>query len=172
LKDAFEIFINREIPSSKYTTTDHLATYCDRVLRGVEKLVEDEMEEALQSVVQLFAFVIDKDKFGEIYRNQLARRLLNQTMTSRSAEQSMIGKLKMRCGPQYTSKMEGMVNDLNLASELQKRFEGWTNGEGASAATGMDMEFSTTILTQGWWPTFKEVKLAVPPQMKRCQDVF
>lgn len=134
--------------------------------------MEDEIEEALQSVVQLFAFIIDKDKFGEIYRNQLARRLLNQTMTSKQAEQSMIGKLKMRCGPQYTSKMEGMMNDLSLASELQKKFELWRAGDGAAKARDIGLEFSTTILTQGWWPSFKDVKLVVPPQMTACQTVF
>ena len=29
----------------------------------------------------------------------------------------MIGKLKLICGAQFTSKMEGMLNDLNVASD-------------------------------------------------------
>lgn len=85
----------------------------------------------------------------------------------------MIAKLKMRCGPQYTSKMEGMMNDLSLASELQKKFESWRAGEGASKSSSIGMlEFSTTTLTQGWWPSFKDIKLVVPPQMSMCQAVF
>ena len=39
-----------------------------------------------------------QDFFAEIYRNQLAKRLLNNRSTSDDAERSMISKLKLRCG--------------------------------------------------------------------------
>ena len=32
----------------------------------------------------------------------------------------MISKLKLRCGAQYTSKMEGMLGDLAVAADHQR----------------------------------------------------
>lgn len=34
----------------------------------------------------------------------------------------MIAKLKLRCGAQFTSKLEGMVTDMNLSSDMQSAF--------------------------------------------------
>lgn len=82
-----------------------------------------QIEEELEKVVQLFSYVADKDVFGEIYRNQLSKRLLNQRSVSNDAERSMIGKLKLRCGAQYTSKMEGMLNDLATAETAANDFK-------------------------------------------------
>lgn len=53
------------------------------------------MEEYLSKVVQLFSYLTDKDLFAEIYRNQLAKRLLNQRSASDDMERLMIGKLKL-----------------------------------------------------------------------------
>lgn len=57
----------------------------------------------LEKVVQLFSYLTDKDMFAELYRNQLAKRLLNQRSASDEMERLMIGKLKLRCGAQFTS---------------------------------------------------------------------
>lgn len=37
----------------------------------------------------------------------------------------MIGKLKHRCGAQFTGKMEGMMNDLAVGLDHQKEVRGW-----------------------------------------------
>lgn len=44
----------------------------------------------------MFSYLTDKDLFAEIYRNQLAKRLLNQRSASDDMEKLMIGKLKLR----------------------------------------------------------------------------
>jgi cullin 1 len=54
------------------------------------------MEEYLEKTVQMFSYLTDKDLFAEIYRNQLAKRLLNQRSASDEMERLMIGKLKLR----------------------------------------------------------------------------
>lgn len=56
-------------------------------------------------MVNLFTYLTDKDLFAEIYRNQLAKRLLNQRSSSDDWEKLMIGKLKHRCGAQFTGKV-------------------------------------------------------------------
>ena len=96
-----------------FTNAELMSTFTDRIIRsGGEKLNEGEVEENLEKVVQLFSYLTDKDLFAEIYRNQLAKRLLNQSSASDDAEKIMIAKLKMQCGTHFTSKMEGMLSDL------------------------------------------------------------
>ena len=77
---------------------------------------------ALEKVVRLFGYLSDKDIFVEFYRKQLAKRLLLARSVGASAERSMIAKLKLRCGAQFTSKLEGMVTDMNLSSDMQSAF--------------------------------------------------
>ena len=61
-----------------------------------------------------------QDMFADIFRGQLAKRLLNERSASDDAERGIISKLKLRCGAQYTAKMEGMIRDLSISLE-QKR---------------------------------------------------
>lgn len=130
LKEAFEVFVNQEV-RCRYSNTEMIAGFCDRILRtGGTRMSDDEAERALEKVVQLFAFIIDKDRFGEIYRNQLAKRLLSGRSASADSERSMLSKLKMRCGAQYTSKMEGMLSDLNVAAQHARDYREWCRGEG------------------------------------------
>jgi cullin 1 len=84
LKDAFVDIVNKNI--GQFTNAELMSTFCDRILKsGGEKLSEQEVEESLDRIVQLFSYLTDKDLFAEIYRNQLAKRLLNQRSTSEDA---------------------------------------------------------------------------------------
>merc|ERR1719224_154911 len=139
LKEAFEIFINRDI--GKYSFAALMSAFCDRILKkSGERLSDDQVENLLSKMVDLFSFLSDKDLFAEIYRNQLSKRLLYETSASEDAEKSMIAKLKMKCGAQFTSKLEGMITDLSLAADLQKDFREHCEQlpEGRSALGGVD----------------------------------
>jgi cullin 1 len=96
LKDAFVEVVNRD--AGKYKSADLLSSFCDRILKtgSTEKLSDAETEEFLEKTVQMFSYLTDKDLFAEIYRNQLAKRLLNQRSASDEMERLMIGKLKLR----------------------------------------------------------------------------
>ncbi len=92
-----------------------MSSYCNKVLRtGGAKLSEEEIDEQLEKVIQLFSHLIDKDLFAEFYRNQLAKRLLGQRSASNDAELSMIMKLKLKCGSQFTSKLQACVSSLSF----------------------------------------------------------
>lgn len=68
-----------------------MSSFCDRLLKASgEKLTDDEVEEYLEKVVQLFSYLTDKDLFSEIYRNQLGKRLLNQRSSSDDLERYVI----------------------------------------------------------------------------------
>jgi cullin 1 len=165
LKDAFVEIVNKNI--GQYTNSELMSTFCDRILKsGGEKLSEAEVEESLDRIVQLFSYLTDKDMFAEIYRNQLAKRLLNQRSTSNDAERLMIAKLKMQCGTQFTSKMEGMLSDLAVGSEQRTEFE--------QRMRNIDtkLDFSVQVLTTGFWPTYKSPEVALTPEMSKCMGVF
>jgi cullin 1 len=56
---------------------DQPLTFCYRKLQGgSEKLSDEAIEETLEKVVKLLAYISDKDLFAEFYRKRLARRLL------------------------------------------------------------------------------------------------
>jgi len=166
LKEAFEVFINRDI--GKYSFAALMSSFCDRILKkSGERLSDDMIEVLLTKMVELFSFLSDKDLFAEIYRNQLSKRLLYETSASEDAEKSMIAKLKMKCGAQFTSKLEGMITDLSLAADFQKDFREHCDqlSEGKSALGGID--FNVTVLTTGFWPSYQVQDANLCPEMQR-----
>mmetsp|Transcript_46037 Transcript_46037/g.80964 ORF Transcript_46037/g.80964 Transcript_46037/m.80964 type:complete len:754 (-) Transcript_46037:143-2404(-) len=171
LKEAFEVFINRDI--GKYSFAALMSSFCDRILKkSGERLSDDQVETLLTKMVELFSFLGDKDLFAEIYRNQLSKRLLYETSASEDAEKSMIAKLKMKCGAQFTSKLEGMITDLSLASDLQKDFREHIDhlAEGKAALGGID--FNVTVLTTGFWPSYQVQDANLCPEMQKAIQCF
>lgn len=77
----------------------------------------------MKQIIALFTHLVDKDLFIEVYRSYLAKRLLNEKSQSLDLERSMISYIKMSCGPQFTKRLEGMMNDLALAQEESKAYE-------------------------------------------------
>ncbi|CAL5383981.1 unnamed protein product [Camellia sinensis] len=167
LKEAFEVFCNKGVGGS--SSAELLATFCDNILKkgGSEKLSDEAIEETLEKVVKLLAYISDKDLFVEFYRKKLARRLLFDKSANDEHERSILTKLKQQCGGQFTSKMEGMVTDLTLARENQTNFEEYlkTNPD---ASPGIDL--TVTVLTTGFWPSYKSFDLNLPVEM--CVEVF
>ncbi|KAH1093972.1 hypothetical protein GYH30_039624, partial [Glycine max] len=119
----FEVFCNKGVAGS--SSAELLASFCDNILKkgGSEKLSDEAIEETLEKVVKLLAYISGKDLFAKFYRKKLARRLLFDKSANDDHERSILTKLKQQCGGQFTSKMEGMVTDLTLAKENQTSFE-------------------------------------------------
>jgi len=169
LKEAFEVFCNKTVGGS--SSAELLATFCDNILKkgGSEKLSDEAIEETLEKVVKLLAYISDKDLFAEFYRKKLARRLLFDRSANEDHEKSILTKLKQQCGAQFTSKMEGMVTDLTLARENQTNFEEYLRNN-TNVNPGIDL--TVTVLTTGFWPSYKSFDLSLPPEMVRCVEVF
>ncbi|RYR13223.1 hypothetical protein Ahy_B04g070339 isoform B [Arachis hypogaea] len=169
LKEAFENFCNKGVAGS--SSAELLATFCDNILKkgGSEKLSDEAIEETLEKVVKLLAYISDKDLFAEFYRKKLARRLLFDKSANDDHERSILTKLKQQCGGQFTSKMEGMVTDLTLAKENQTSFEEYLSNN-PNADPGIDL--TVTVLTTGFWPSYKSFDLNLPAEMVRCVEVF
>ncbi|XP_048440515.1 cullin-1 isoform X7 [Pyrus x bretschneideri] len=169
LKEAFEIFCNKGVAGS--SSAELLATFCDNILKkgGSEKLSDEAIEETLEKVVKLLAYISDKDLFAEFYRKKLVRRLLFDKSANDDHERCILTKLKQQCGGQFTSKMEGMVTDLTLAKDNQVGFEEYLKNN-PQANPGIDL--TVTVLTTGFWPSYKSFDLNLPPEMVKCVELF
>ena len=89
-------------------------------------------------------------------------------------ERAMISKLKIICGTQFTSKMEGMLNDLKQSHETQSAFANWSTDQSAVAAVALAGDgadgtalpttlaigkFEMFVLTSGMWPKYTTMKV-------------
>ena len=170
LKAAFELIMNNDVGS--LSNAEYLASFCDRILKkGGEKLSDSQVETKLDNIVQLFSYLNDKDLFSDIYRNLLSKRLLNQKSANDDAEKSMIGKLKLKCGAQFTSKMEGMINDLTTGKDHLEKFQIFAK-ENEKKFNLMSVDFTVQVLTTGFWPKNVETKLQLPTCMTNCVSAF
>ncbi|RYR70360.1 hypothetical protein Ahy_A03g016859 isoform A [Arachis hypogaea] len=154
LKEAFEVFCNKNAA----------ATFCDNILKKGGS--DEAIEETLDKVVKLLAYISDKDLYAEFYRKKLARRLLFDRSANEDHEKCILTKLKQQCGGQFTSKMEGMVMDLTLARDNQMKFEEYLRDN----THGIDL--TVTVLTTGFWPSYKSSDLNLPVEMLKCVEVF
>ncbi|KAF8111551.1 hypothetical protein N665_0074s0080 [Sinapis alba] len=171
LKEAFEIFCNKKVAGS--SSAELLATFCDNLFKKAanDKSYDDStIESTIDSVVKLLDYISDKDLFAEFYRKKQARRLLFDRNFNDDHERSILTKLKGQFGGQFTSKMEGMVTDMQLAKEQQIGFE--EHIENGKTVKPKGVDFTVTVLTTGFWPSYKTSDLNLPIEMVNCIESF
>lgn len=61
----------------------------------MKSLNEDEIENRMNLIIQLFSFLSEKDRFFQDYEKKFAKRLINGTSLSLDHEIKMISKLKV-----------------------------------------------------------------------------
>lgn len=90
-------FMNSDV--AQYQMAEILAAYTDKILKkGSHKELAKSIEELIDQQVELFSFVIDKDLYFEVFRNYLARRLLQDKSEDMEAEKLIITNMKVNCG--------------------------------------------------------------------------
>jgi cullin 1 len=65
--------------------------------------------------------------------------------------------------------MEGMVTDVILSRESQMTFKEYLRSN-PEANPGMDL--TVTVLTHGFWPSYKSFDINLPAEMVKCVEVF
>lgn len=186
MKEAFERFVNERVGDS--STAQLFANYCDSLLNtggSGAKMSESDVETQLEKLVKLFTYLSEKDIFQEFCRKQLAKRLLLDRSHSDDAERFLITKLKQSCGAHFTSKLEGMIVDINMSKEThQLQFAQWNlqrtgasaddaSAQSISGAAVVDgVDFNVRVLTTGHWPTYSEEVVILPPQLAACEARF
>lgn len=186
LKQAFESFLNKDTRTAQY-----LSLFVDDMFRkGLKGMSSDvEIDASLEQVVTVFRFLQDKDVFENFYKQHLARRLLTGRSVSDEAEKSMISKLKSECGHQYTSKLEGMFQDMKLSEDLLKQYKNSftgastasqrARGSASGAGTGSlglpsstGIELKVSVLTSGFWPGPPGAPCELPVEIQECCNRF
>ncbi|KAL5220115.1 hypothetical protein ABZP36_024828 [Zizania latifolia] len=169
LKEAFQVFCNKDIAGC--SSAELFAAYCDTIVRkaGSEKLSDEAVEETLEKVVKLLTYISDKDLFVEFHRKKLGRRLLFERNTNDEHEKILLSKLKQFFGGHFTSKMEGMINDIALSKEHQSDFEEYISNNPESKSP---VDLNVTVLTSGHWPSYKNYDINLPSEMVKCVEVF
>ena len=161
LKNSFEDFINEKVGETKNLVL--LSSYCDALL----KKVDGNLEESLKNISQLFLYLCEKDRFVDEYRNQLAKRLLSHNPTSPDDEKIMIIELKHQCGAEFTSKLEGMLQDFELGSKIRSEFN-------RREHAGRDsVDFAAHVISPNHWPAHETPDVTIPSMItEQFIDVF
>lgn len=164
---AFEKFVNLNDRTPQY-----LSLFVDdQLTRGMKGMTDEEMERTLNSVIAVFRFLSDKDVFEKYYKQHLSKRLLSNTSVSEDGERQMIAKLKMECGFQFTSKLEGMFQDIHLNTDANREFETWLSNSGQE----LPLQLQVTVLTTTYWPISRSTldgTARLPSQLTKCTETF
>ncbi|OON14345.1 cullin family protein [Opisthorchis viverrini] len=100
-----------------------LSRYMDGLLRKSSKSSESELESKLTESISIFKYIDEKDVFQKYYQRMLCKRLISNTPSSMELEESVINQLKAVCGYEFTGKFHRMFNDVQLAPELNRKFD-------------------------------------------------
>ncbi|KAJ1734802.1 hypothetical protein LPJ61_000882 [Coemansia biformis] len=154
IHDAFIQIINANSRAAEL-----LSLFIDESLRsGLKRKGEQEAEHLLERSVLMFRFLQNKDAFEHYYKSHLAKRLLFGRSLSDDAEQSLVSKLKVECGSQFTLKLEGMFKDMQLSADLAQGFKD------AGVASELGFEMNVSVLTPTFWPALAP---PMPDETKR-----
>ena len=159
MKESFEDFLNEDARAASC-----LAVYVDELLRtGLRGASETQVKEELQKVIVVFRYLSDKDVFEAFYKQHLAKRLLANRSVSDEAERAMVSELKAECGFQFTTKLDGMFNDMRISKEMRESYDVHKRNQENQTLEGKILDIEVDVLTLGNWPS-QNVKPCTLPQ--------
>lgn len=171
LNEAFSLFCNSKVAGGT-SAVELLVTYCHNVLTkgGAKKLGHGDIEGTLEKLGKFLACVYDKDIFFESYREKLGRRLLFDTSANEDHERIMLLEIKRLCGRQYSSKMEGMLQDLtSTREENENNFKAFLDN---NPNVHLEIDFTVKVLNTGFWPRYRSSEINLPSDLVKCVDLF
>jgi cullin-4 len=155
LRDQFNTFIN----SKGDMPAEMIAKYIDQVLRqGNKKFDERTLENRLDQLMDMIRFINSKDVFEAFYKKDLAKRLLLNKSASNDAETSLLNKLKIECGSQFTQNLENMFKDVDLSRDFNRNLQ--------------NKQLDVMVISQGSWPTYPNVKCKLSEEMVQELEGF
>jgi cullin-4 len=167
LKSTWEQVLNFELMA------ESLAKFLDQILRNAKRM--DQYQGDFSKIISgLFVPLTAKDVFEAFYKKDLAKRLLWNRVVSMDVEKSVCSLFKAECGAAYTSKMEGMFQDVDWSRETMMLYKQSTGVEDGvmevPAASQVEMEVQ--VLTTGYWPVYPQYAFHLPPYLVSPQDRF
>lgn len=164
LKDAFESFFNVR----QDRAAELLALHLHHCLQ--QSLSAGEGEGLLTMALLLFRYLQGKDAFEGFFKRTLAQRLLFNLSGDLALERQFVARLREECGGVFTSRMEGMLKDVDTSGELTRAFR--ARG-GASATSGIGSVTTLTVVS-GLWPVAGDTHAPVtlPTALARLETSF
>jgi len=190
LKNVWEDVINPSDDRHDDSTSvvaEALAKYVDACLKDNKRQLiasssssspnsRDNWAEAVISGV--FCYLQAKDTFEAFYKQDLAKRLLWNRVVSMDVERHFVSLLKGECGAGYTSKMEGMFQDMDWSRETMNRYKQTQYQHDnttfrSDGANNSKVEMDMQVLTTGFWPLYPQYpKLILPQSLLDPQNKF
>eukprot|EP00590_Aulacoseira_subarctica_P003713 CAMPEP_0172414624 /NCGR_PEP_ID=MMETSP1064-20121228/1267_1 /TAXON_ID=202472 /ORGANISM="Aulacoseira subarctica , Strain CCAP 1002/5" /LENGTH=805 /DNA_ID=CAMNT_0013151379 /DNA_START=42 /DNA_END=2459 /DNA_ORIENTATION=- len=176
LKESLEDVLNRDNRAANC-----LAIYADELLKnGLKGITSNAAGEffsqavdaELQTVVTVFRYLQDKDVFENYYKQHLAKRLLTGKSASEEAEKVMVSLLKAECGYQFTSKLEGMFNDMRISRDTRDAYKRHIKGIPLAEGEGKGLDLEVDVLTTGYWPSQSVPPCILPAQVNEATRKF
>jgi cullin 3 len=173
MRESFEDFLNVDARAASC-----LSVYVDELLRlGLRGATEEQITLELQKVILVFRYLSDKDVFESFYKQHLAKRLLGGRSVSDDAERAMVSQLKAECGYQFTSKLEGMFNDMRISRDMQDLYRSYKRNKdlqhtGESSGVGKPVDIEVDVLTNGYWPSQNVPMCTLPAQVQDAIDRY
>ncbi|KAJ1974429.1 hypothetical protein H4R34_004721 [Dimargaris verticillata] len=129
-----------------------VSLFLDHYLKkGTKGKTEEEIDAIVTGTIAVFRFLTDRDVFERYYKQHLARRLLLDQSISADLERSVISMLKTECGHHFTSKLEGMFNDISVSADINRQFHEHLEAT-TQASTGAGFRLNVQVLTESYWP--------------------
>ncbi|KRX03349.1 Cullin repeat-like-containing domain [Pseudocohnilembus persalinus] len=153
--------------------TFYLAQYSDNLLKSDQFNNEQEVDDQLQNILNIFFSLYSRDTFFKHYQRFLSSRLLNSTSKNSQAEQNLIAKFKSEAGQQAVSKIVTMLQDIKQSQEMMQE-------NGSKLQNECSYEMTVNVLTKGCWPLQStqigqqdlEPQIRVPQKLKLGINVF
>lgn len=168
LNNTFSEFLNEQGKQA----IDALALYLDAFLKMTQPRREVErIKRDLDACVKLLRLLSEKDLFVSAYKQQMSRRLL-QHRSMIEVERWMVKRIKDELGVFFTTKLDGMLRDMNTSSEISRSFKNSMAEERWPEA----LEFTPQILTMTSWPfqapTASEDDIILPTNLEQVKLDF
>lgn len=164
--------VNHRLSQKKQCKSpEMLAKYCDSLLKKSTKhLTELEIDDKLNNVIVIFKYIDDKDVFQKFYSKLLAKRLVYNMSVSMDSEESMINRLKLACGYEYTNKLHRMFTDMKISEDLNNKFTQFLEPN----KTDVGISFSVLVLQSGAWPLSQSTATTVslPTELVKSVQMF
>jgi len=168
MKESFEHFLNEDVRAASC-----LAVYVDELLRvGLKGSTEAQVKDELQKVITVFRYLSDKDVFENFYKQHLAKRLLGGRSVSDDAERAMVSELKAECGYQFTTKLEGMFNDMRISRDMRDSYNAHKSLNVRSVGGKKPLDMEVDVLTLGNWPSQNVKPCQLPKQVQAAIELF
>ncbi|KAJ3442620.1 cullin [Anaeramoeba flamelloides] len=168
----FEDTLNRNfylIINLNRSIAKNLPKFIDNRIRKLKNESSEQIKELIDSFIDIFKFIAEKDLFKKFYEFYLSRRLLSSQNVFEEQEKLIVHKFKINSWANFTQKMEDMFKDINVSRDWYQSFQIFQKEKMNSHEI---IPMAVKILKESVWPIKTIPNCIPPPLMKRNLENF